>query len=323
MLRKSLVLCLLVLAASALAIPGAALAKWPERPIVVVIPWPPANDPSTLITNAMAPMMSNELGVAVKIVNQAGGAGVLGTHEIVKANPDGYTFGLVSVGPMISQVLMGTTPYKNHDLKPLGMLWSSAFTLACRANEPYKNLKELAEYGKTNTLKLAHWGLGAVPTLIAMNAAKIGGFSWRETAYKDLNALLLTTGDADVATLSTAYVRDYVAKGDLRILACMLPNRLPEFPDVPTVAEQGFGEAYSIWFGLFAPAAMPDDIAMRFREVFMKTMQKPEIQDVIKKTGVVPHPGTPQEARKQMDRELAELGPLMKELGLIKDQAKQ
>jgi tripartite-type tricarboxylate transporter receptor subunit TctC len=262
--------------------------------------------------------MSKELGVPVKIINKAGGAGILGTNEVVKAKPDGYTFGLISVGPAVSQVLMGRTPYENRDLKPLGMLWSSAFTLSSNAELPFKNLKEMAEYGKTHTLRLAHWGLGAVPTLIAMNVAKIGGFEWRETSYKDLNALLLTQGDADAATLSTVYVKDYVEKGEVRILACMLPNRLPDFPEVPTVAEQGFGEAYSIWFGLFAPAATPDDITNRFRDVFFNVMKTPEIQKVIANTGVVPHPGTPEAARSQMDKELKEFGALMKDLGLIK-----
>jgi tripartite-type tricarboxylate transporter receptor subunit TctC len=219
---------------------------------------------------------------------------------------------------VVSQVLMGNTPYKSEDLKPLGMLWSSAFTLSSSAALPFKNLKEMAGYGKKNTVKLAHWGLGAVPTLIALNAAKVGGFEFRETAYKDLNALLLTKGDADVATLSTVYVRDYVEKGEIRILAAMLPTRLPDFPDVPTVAEQGFGEAYSIWFGLFSPANTPDDITGRFREVFFNVMKKPEIQQAIKNTGVVPHPGTPEAARKQVDKELKEFGALMKELKLVK-----
>ncbi len=319
-MRKGFLVLFVLLTATAVLLAGApaALAKWPDKPIKIIIPWPPGNDPSTMITNAMAPLMSKELGVPVKIINKAGGSGVLGTNEVAGARADGTTFGLISVGPMVTQVLRGKTPYKNQDLKPLGMLWSSAFTLSSNAKLPFKNLKEMAEYGQSHTLRLAHWGLGAVPTLIALNAAKIGGFKFRETAYKDLNALLLTSGDADVATLSTVYVRDYVEKGQVRILACMLPTRLPDFPDVPTVAEQGFGEAYSIWFGLFAPAKTPDDIVNRFGEVFFGAMKTPQIRDVIKKTGVVPNPTSAQAARQQMDSELKNFGVLMKELGIIK-----
>jgi len=316
--KRILVAAVMIVAAISFLNVGIAQAKWPEKPILLMIPWPPGNDPSTIISNAMVPDLQQELGVPVKVINKAGGAGVIATDELAKSAPDGYTFGLLSVGPVVSQVLMGNTPYKAEDLKPLGMLWSSAFTLSSNGKLPFKNLKEMSAYGKKNTLKLAHWGLGAVPTLIAMNAAKIGGFTWRETSYKDLNALLLTQGDADVATLSTVYVRDYAAKGEIRVLAAMLPNRLPDFPDVPTVAEQGFGEAYSIWFGLFAPAKTPDEITNRFREVFFKLMQTPKIQEAIKNTGVVAHPGTPDAAQKQIAKELKDFGVIMKELNLTK-----
>jgi tripartite-type tricarboxylate transporter receptor subunit TctC len=190
--------------------------------------------------------------------------------------------------------------------------------MACRADAPYNDLKELAEYGKTHDLRLAHWGLGTVPTLIAMNAAKIGGFKWKETAYKDLNPLLVVKGDADVITYSTPGLQDYVESGKMKLLACMLPDRLPQYPDVPTVKEQGFGDPYSIWFGAFVPAKTVDSTAERLSEAFFKAMADPEVQDVIKKSGVISHPTGPKEARAQMDSELENFGKIMKELGIIK-----
>jgi len=295
-----------------------ASAEWPSKPIQMLIPWPGANDPSTMVATAMAPLMSEELGVPVKVVNKPGGGAVLATNELAKSRPDGHMLGLISIGPMITQVLRGKTPYQNQDLKPLGLIWSSPFTLACRADAPYNNLKELAEYGKSHELRLAHWGLGAVPTLIAMNVAKIGGFKWKETAYKSLNPLLVVKGDADVITFSTPGIRDYVEAGKMKILACMLPNRLPQYPDVATVKEQGFGVGYSIWFGAFVPAKTPDDVAAKLSSVFFNVMAKPEIQDVIQKVGVIPHPIGSLEARAQMDSELEAFGTIMKELGIIK-----
>lgn len=294
-----------------------ALAEWPKKPIMIMIPWPAGNDPSTMVATAMAPHMSEKLGVPVKVVNKPGGGAVLATNELARSRPDGYTLGLISIGPMITQVLRGKTPYKNQDLRPLGLVWSSPFTLACRADAPYNNLKELAEHGKAHDLKLAHWGLGAVPTLIAMNAAKIGGFKWKETAYKKLNPLLVVKGDADVITFSTPGLKDYVDSGKMKLLACMLPNRLPQYPDVQTVTEQGFGDAYSIWFGAFVPAETPDDVAKKLSDTFFEVMAMPEIQDIIDKVGVIPHPTGPEAARKQMDSELANFGTIMKDLGII------
>ncbi|THB81357.1 MAG: tripartite tricarboxylate transporter substrate binding protein [Desulfobacteraceae bacterium] len=297
---------------------GTAFAAWPKKPIQIMIPWPAANDPSTMVATAMAPLMSEELGVPVKVVNKPGGGAVLATNELARSRPDGYTMGLISIGPMITQVLRGKTPYKNQDLRPLGLVWSSPFTLACRADAPYNNLNELAEYGKTHDLRLAHWGLGAVPTLIAMNAAKIGGFKWKETAYNDLNPLLVIKGDADVVTLSVPALRDYLESGQAKLLACMLPNRISNYPDVLTVQEQNFGDAYSIWFGAFVPLKTRDDVVKKLSNTFFKVMATPKIQDYIKKIGIIPHPTGPEEARKQMDSELANFGAIMKDLGIIK-----
>jgi tripartite-type tricarboxylate transporter receptor subunit TctC len=292
-------------------------AEWPEKPIQIIIPWPAPNDPTTIIATAMAPHLSEELGVAVKAINKPGGGAVLATNELAQSRPDGYQVGLISIGPMITQVLRGKTPYKNQDLKPLGLIWSSPFTLACRADAPYNNLQELSEYGKTHDLRLAHWGLGAVPTLIAMNAAKIGGFTWKETAYNELTPLLVIQGDADVITFSTPGLKDYIESGQMKLLACMLPDRLPDYPGVPTVTEQGFGDAYSIWFGAFVPAETPDEIVQKLSDAFFKVMAMPEIQAVIAKAGVISHPTGPQKARAQMDMELANFGEIMKELGIL------
>lgn len=317
MLKKCTLVTIVIVAILGLNVMSVS-AKWPAKPIQIMIPWPAGNDPSTLVATAMAPHISKELGVPVKVVNKPGGGAVLATNELANSRPDGYTLGLISIGPMITQVLRGKTPYKNQDLRPLGLIWSSPFTLSCKADAPYNNLKELAEYGKDHDLRLAHWGLGAVPTLIAMNVAKKGGFQWKETAYKKLNPLLVDKGDADVITFSTPGIKDYVEAGKLKILACMLPNRLPQYPDVETVKEQGFGVGYSIWFGAFVPAKTPDDIVEKLSTTFFDVMAKPEIQDVIKKVGVIPHPTGPDEARAQMDSELNAFGGIMKDLGIIK-----
>ena len=317
MARKTLVILTVLVMALAFAA-GPAMAKWPSKPIQVIVPWPAANDPSTMIVTAMSKHMSKDLGVPVKIINKPGGGGVLGTFDLAKARPDGHTLGVISIGPMITQVLRGKTPYKNQDFKPLGLCWSSPFTMAARGDAPYNNLKELAEYGKKHELRLAHWGLGAVPTLIAMTVAEKGGFKWKETAYRKLNPLLIVKGDADVITFSVTGMMDYLESGKMKLLACMLPTRLPAFPKIPTVSEQGFGKGYSIWFGAFVPAKVPDDKASRLSKAFFDALQKPDVQKVAQRVGSIVHPTTAAQARKQMDDELASFGKIMKNLGIIK-----
>lgn len=308
----------LIGALAALAVmTGSAMAAWPDKPIQILIPWPAPNDPSTLVANAIAPVMSETLGVPVKVVNKPGGGAVLATAELARSRPDGYTVGLISIGPMITQVIRGKTPYKNQDLQPLGLVWASPFTLAARGDAPYSNLDELAEYAKDHEVRLAHWGLGAVPTLIAMKAAEVGGFEWKETAYSQLNPLLVAQGDADVITFSTPGLTDYVESGQMKLLAAMLPDRVPAYPDVPTVAEQGYGDAYAIWFGAFVPKGTDAEIVGKLSDALFSAMQNPEVQTVIENVGVAPMQTGPEEARERMDRELDEFGGIMKNLGII------
>lgn len=297
---------------------GAAFAAWPNRPIEILIPWPAPNDPSTLVAHAIAPVMSKTLGVPVKVVNKPGGGAVLGAADLAHSRPDGYTMGLISIGPMITQVLRGKTPYKDSDFEPLGLVWASPFTLAARADAPYSDLKELAAYGKTHKLRLAHWGLGAVPTLIAMNVAKIGGFKWEETAYSKLNPLIVVQGNADVITYSTPGLKDYVDAGKMKILAAMLPTRLPGYPKVATVEEQGFGKGYSIWFGAFVPKGTSQTIVHKLSTAFFDAMSDAQVKKVIHNVGVVPMKTGPQQASERMKDELQQFGSIMKELGIIK-----
>ncbi|MBW1691172.1 MAG: tripartite tricarboxylate transporter substrate binding protein [Deltaproteobacteria bacterium] len=318
MKRLTLVLAGLLIIMSVSLIAAPLMAKWPSEPILIVIPWPPANDPSTIISNKMAPILSKDLGVPVKVINKGGGRGILGTNFVAQSKPDGHTVALSSIGPMLTQPIRGVTPYKIEDFTPLGLVWASSFTLATRGDAPYNNLKELAEYAKTHELKLGHWGLGAVPTLIAMNVADKGGFQWKETAFSDLSALLLTSGDMDVLTISLSYIMDYVEKGEVKILAVMNPVHYDFCPEVRTVSEQGFGKDYMVWFGLFMPAATPADRRKRFEESWFKAMEAPEIKKAIKNTGAIPIKMGAEEAKKQIDDERKYFTTVMTKLKLIK-----
>jgi len=296
----------------------ATFAAWPEKPITVIIPWPPAGDPSTIVCNAMSPLLSEELGVPVKIINKGGGAATVGTNEVATARPDGYTVVLASIGPMVTQPLRGVTPYKTEDLRTLGLTWASPFTLAARGDAPYDNLQELAEYAQGKELKLGHYGLGAVPTLIAMNVAEKGGFGWIETSFSNIDALLLIRGDVDLVTCSTPALMDYVETGEVKILAVMSPTHYDCCPEVQTVSEQGFGYDYLIWFGLFMPRDVPDEIAQRFEEAWFKVMEDPKVEEALKNTGVVVIKMPSDKAKEQIAMELKDFGATMEKLGLMK-----
>jgi tripartite-type tricarboxylate transporter receptor subunit TctC len=219
---------------------------------------------------------------------------------------------------MLTQPIRGVTPYKIEDFEVLGLVWAAPFTLAVKGDAPYNSLKELAEYGKKNQLKLGHYGLGAVPTLIAMGIADKGGFKWQETAFDSVGGLLLTSGDMDAITATMPSLVDYTKTKQVKILAVMNPVHYPLAPGVKTVSEQGFGDDYFVWFGIFAPKGTPSEVLKKFEASWFKAMEAPEVKKVLKNTGVIPIKMGAEEAKKQIAREHEHFKKLMTDLQIIK-----
>jgi tripartite-type tricarboxylate transporter receptor subunit TctC len=317
-MKRFLFIGMLVLFILGYAVAGPTMADWPKKPILITIPWPPSNDSSTIVANVLAPVMSKDLGVPVKIINKAGGRGTIGTNFVARSKPDGYTIALSSIGPMMTQPLRGVTPYKIDDFHVLGLVWAAPFTLAARGDAPYSDLKGLAKYAEDHELRLGHWGLGAVPTLIAMGVAAQGGFQWQETAFDDVNALLLTSGDMDVVTATMPALVDYYKTNKVKIMAVMNPTHYELCPEVKTVSEQGFGDDYFVWFGLFTPKGVPADVCKKIEESWFKAMESAPVKKVLANTGVIPLKIGSQEAATQIAKEKAHFSKLMKDLGLVK-----
>lgn len=130
---------------------SAAVAEYPEKPVEVIMPWP-AGVSTDVGSRIVVEQMAEELGVPMQIIAKPGGAGVLGTMELANARPDGYTVGTITVGPAVTQVLMGNTPYGIEDLEPVGVFMTLPFLLLAGKDAPYDDLAGLAEYAAANEI---------------------------------------------------------------------------------------------------------------------------------------------------------------------------
>lgn len=309
---KTVVHVMLLVMATMAVLPSAAQAGYPQRRIQIINPWAPGDSEDVIMRKA-AVHMSKELGVPVKVINRTGGGGVVGATALSMSRPDGYTFGILTQGPAITQVVMGNTTYGMEDFQPVGLFLDYPFVLATRSSEPFNSVHQLAAYVKSgNSVTLGGFARLAVPSLIARLAAEKEGFDFsRDISLDPVNTLALSTGDADVITLPEAsgVVQDKNAKA---ILA-MTNKRISILPNVPSFKEV-YGQDASIWAGLFAPKNVPKAALEKVSLAFQHALQQPDIQAYAKNSGAQVYFLGASDTTQRMHQEATQFKQLIKEL---------
>lgn len=317
---RRLLLRSVLLAAPALGLASPALAdgKYPAKPIEVIVPWP-AGTSADVGMRTLAQAMSKRLGVPMQIINKPGGQAVIGTAEFVKGRPDGYTLGSVNIGPAVSQVIAGNAPYGFDDMVPVGIYSVLPFVVATKSDAPYKTMKEVAAHAAGGKpVILGNFGPGAVPTQTVVRLSGSDGWKPKLVSFPSPGYTQLRAGDADLITVESINIVGQVKAGQARVLATMAPQRLPAFPDVPTVKELGYGFDVSIWTGLFAPKGTPPEIVQKLSAVLRDSLNDPVVKDYAEKSGTLFPYLDPQQTAARIREDEAWLRPVMDSLGLIK-----
>jgi len=263
---------------------------FPNRQIEFVVPYPPGGSLDVTI-RAMNEELSKNFGVPTIIINKSAGSSSLGTEYAAHAKPDGYTL-LVGNNAIFVTVPATTTdlPYKNSDFVPIARI---AFTPNCilvRKESPWKTLEELIDYAKKNPgkLKCATSGpTGSSRFSLELLKSK-AGIDIQHVPFAGGPPANTATLGGHVDLLSSTFsgVLGLLKSGDLRGLAVGTEKRLPEFPDMPTLAEKRYPEAsLSMWVGFFAPKGVEKPILEKISTVIEKTVKTPEIIKKIKEAG--------------------------------------
>lgn len=249
---------------------GAALAEYPERPITMIVPWS-AGGGTDAVARALAAEMEKDLGAPINVVNRTGGAGVIGHTEIVNARPDGYTIGLATI-ELSTYYWSGTAQFTAADVTPVALVNFDASSVNVPTDSPWADLRAAIDAigaEPAGTYKLTGMAPGAGYHLA------FSGLLDREGV--DPNKLIviptqgaapgfqeLAAGGADVQPSSLPEARPMMDAGKVRSLAVLAAERLPTFPDVPTVKEAiGVDWVGGAWRGVVGPKALPEDIAAR------------------------------------------------------------
>lgn len=323
--RRHLVLGAAAAAATA-ALPAHAQAAWPNRPVRVIVPFPPGG-----LTDAYARMycehLGRKFGQAFNIENKTGAGGTLGAGEVAKAAPDGYTLVISTSGPLWqAKVLykkLNYTPVKDFD--PIALFPSGALLVAINANVPAKNLRELLAWAKTNPTAWGTYGAGSWAHMLGDVLNKGDKLNMVVAHYRGEAPMLtdMIGGQIQVGVGSVQGILPHIQSGKLRAIGATGKVRTPRLPDLPTLVEQGFtAPVYGMegYLPFAAPAGTPRDILAKLAEGIREASATPQLKQLREQFGI---PNLPladlAQVKKEWDEDSAQWIALATDLGITLD----
>jgi tripartite-type tricarboxylate transporter receptor subunit TctC len=300
---------------------------YPERPIRLVIPFPPGGGYDA-VGRPWADKMKSVLGT-VFVENLGGGGSSLGASAVARARPDGYTILLGGSSTHITEAILKSRPLYNplKDLEPISNIAVSAFALAVHPSVPARTLREFIAYAKANPGKLsyAHAGVGSLNHLTGELFKSLAGTpDLLQVPYRGSGPAIADTLSGHVAMVTpavTGQVLEFNRNGNLRILAVTSPARLIAAPDIPTAGEAGLpGMVSQQLIGVFAPAGTQKFIIELIAKASAKALAGKAYQEMLIESGFEPDVDSgPEKFRRLIDDDIAHWAPLVKAIGLKLD----
>jgi tripartite-type tricarboxylate transporter receptor subunit TctC len=307
--------------AAAALVPSLARAQaWPEKQIRMVIPFAPGGT-TDLLARAVGLHMQETWGQVVVADNKAGANGVVAGEIVAKAAPDGYTLSTVAMGHAINPLIYKKLPYDGvNDFTAISLLGTFPQLVLVHPSLPVKTLGELIALAKTSPKPLTYGsgGNGSSQHLAGALFAHMAGLTMTHVAYKGGNPaqLDLMAGNLDLVIIQPNS-RDVVTSGKLRALAVSSPQRSPDYPDLPTVAEAGVAGYQSVaWYGLVGPKNMPAPLLKKLSDETIRAVASPGVRSVISTQGGVAVGGTPTEFSDFITAERKRYETIVREAGM-------
>jgi tripartite-type tricarboxylate transporter receptor subunit TctC len=313
MLRRLLLPALLL---TAMVLP--AFAAYPEKPIRLIVPSAPGGAPDALM-RALAQQLSQQMGVPIVIDNKPGGSYTIGTMDLVKSAPDGYTLAYGNVVSLATnKSLLATVPYDvDKDLTLISNTLRLSNLMIVNNSLPVKTVPELIAYAKKNPGKIAFGsdGNGTTAHLGVELFKATTGTHMLHVPYRAATSAVtdLIGGGIQLMMINTPVSGPLAQAGKVRALGISSPQRSPTYPDVPTIAESGVpGFEVSAWGGIIGPANMPKDIVSRLNTEIRTALASPAVRERFKTLGAETTPSTPEEFLELSRRETVKWARIVK-----------
>lgn len=306
-------------AAGLLASPALrAQGTWPQgRPVRVVCPWPPgaAND---MLARLTAQRISEKLGATAVVENKTGGAGLVGTREVLGAAPDGYTLLASAFNTAVMPLVLRNANFDPQtDLEVCARTAQAPLVMTIAGNRPQRTLAEVVEAAKARPRdwSIAITSLGAASHLATIELNRRTGANLEMVAYRGTQPALqdLMAGNVQLLIDPSFNLLPHAAEGRIRALGIASKERSPLAPNVPTMAEAGLpGYEFQSWYGVWAPKGTPAEIVQRLNALMQETMRDPAIVQRLTQQVLEPVTESTAETRRFIAAEITRASELLR-----------
>ncbi len=293
---------------------------YPSRPVRIISPFA-AGGSNDIVARLVAPRLTTALGQPFVVENRPGAGGALGTEQGAKAAPDGYTLTMVTNATLAIVPALRQVPYDPvKDFAPVGLVGLSPYIVIVHPSVPVHSIKQLVSLVKSRPgqVDFGSGGVGTPGHLAGAMLNTMTGIKMVHVPYRAGNLALndLLGGHISVTFSTTITSTQFIKTGKVRALAATSSQRVPAFPDLPTVAESGVpGYEFTLWLGLAAPAGTADAVIQQLSRALIKTLQARDLQEQLAIQSVDTVSSTPQELAEKIKRDMVIYAKVVKESG--------
>lgn len=296
---------------------------YPDKPIRLIVSYP-AGGSVDVAARILQEPMSKGLGQSVVIENKGGAGGTIGTAQVAKAAPDGYTLLLTLSSHTINPAIYEKLPFDTEkDLAPVSMVASAPQVLVANPSFKPSTIAELIDYAKAspNPVIYGSAGVGSPSHIAGELLTKQAEIALNHVPYRGGGPATVDVlgGQIPLLWVSLPSVTQYIRNGKLKALAVSTKDRTPVLPDVPSVAETLPGFNVDSWYGMFAPAGTPRPVIDKIQKVLADSAKEKAIQDAFLAQGAVAVGGTPEALDSVVKQEIPAWKQLAKEANIKLD----
>jgi tripartite-type tricarboxylate transporter receptor subunit TctC len=272
-----------IAAALLVAAPARAADNWPSRPIHIVVPYP-AGGIVDIVARAVTEQIGRDLKQAIVVEARPGASSNIGTSAVARSEGDGYTWLITGPAVLVNPILYKDAGWDAlKDFKCVGLaVWNESVAIV-PPSLPAKTIGEFVELArqKPGELNFGNPSIGSSQDLSAQKLFQVANIKLTNVGYKGQPPALidLMSGLMHFEIASLALALPHIKAGTVRPLAVFTEKRVPDLPDVPTIAEAGYPEAaYVPWYGIYVPASTPDALVEKIHDAIDKALENPDVQ---------------------------------------------